>query len=110
MCYLGVGDTYTPAHKDSSASTGQNLMVYTSPISPRDDSSSETQFGDILDLGETSSFWFLSASEDSSEASDWFLNSLGQELDLESHAVTLDEFKSANFPVNPTYFYNGLLC
>ena len=102
MCYLGVGDTYTPAHKDSSASTGQNLMVYTSPISPRDGSSSETQLGDVLDFGETSSFWFLSASEDSIAASQWFSTSLGQELDLESHAATLDELKSANFPVKPT--------
>ncbi|TRM62617.1 hypothetical protein BD626DRAFT_497942 [Schizophyllum amplum] len=29
MCYLGVGDTFTPMHKDLCASYGQNLMTYT---------------------------------------------------------------------------------
>lgn len=26
MCYFGVGDTYTPAHKDLCASVGHNLL------------------------------------------------------------------------------------
>ncbi|KAF9509376.1 hypothetical protein BS47DRAFT_1301562 [Hydnum rufescens UP504] len=82
VCYLGVGDTYTPAHKDSSASTGQNLML-----------------GDILDSGKTSSFWFLTSSGDSDAASEWFRRSLHQDLDLGSHTITLDEFKTANFPI-----------
>jgi hypothetical protein len=74
-------------------------MVSTSPILSQDSSSTGAKLGDILDSGETSSFWFLTSSEDSAGASEWFQKSLHQELDLESHTITLDEFKTAKFPV-----------
>lgn len=78
MTYLGVGDTYTPAHKDSCASVGQNLMVYT------------TQGA--------SSFWFLTSRDDSYKAS-MYWRSLGQELDLESHVATVEQLAKADFPI-----------
>jgi hypothetical protein len=36
MCYFGVGDTYTPAHKDLCASVGHNLLstCISSPFVP----------------------------------------------------------------------------
>ncbi|PVG01994.1 hypothetical protein CPB86DRAFT_780884 [Serendipita vermifera] len=79
MTYMGIGDTYTPAHKDSCASVGHNLMVYTSDES-------------------TSSFWFLTSTADSHKASDYW-HKIGQELDLESHLATIEELAKADFPV-----------
>ncbi|KAI0082655.1 hypothetical protein K474DRAFT_1681082 [Panus rudis PR-1116 ss-1] len=49
MCYIGIGDTFTPCHKDLCGSSGQNIMTYTE------------------DGG--SSFWFMTESSDAPEAS-----------------------------------------
>lgn len=79
MCYLGVGDTFTPCHKDLCASSGQNIMCYTE------------------DGG--SSFWFMTASSDAPAAGEYFQRKIGQELDWEAHVVTVDEFAGAPFQV-----------
>ncbi|KAH7929751.1 hypothetical protein BV22DRAFT_107094 [Leucogyrophana mollusca] len=78
MCYLGVGDTFTPFHKDLCASSGQNLMCYTE--------------------GSGSSFWFMTKGSDAARVADYF-HELGQELDLESHVVTVKELEKAPFGV-----------
>ena len=78
MCYLGVGDTYTPSHKDLCASSGQNLMCYTE--------------------NDGSSFWFMTASSTAPKASSYF-HELGRELDYEDYVVTLDEFSKAPFTI-----------
>jgi len=81
MCYIGVGDTFTPAHKDLCGSFGHNLMCHT------------TEGG--------SAFWFMTASGtiNHDAPADFFRNTLNTELDLESHKVTVEEFQSALFPV-----------
>jgi hypothetical protein len=78
MCYLGVGDTYTPCHKDLCASSGQNIMCYTE--------------------NSGSSFWFMTKSSDVSIVSEYF-HKLQQELDLEAHVITIEELMKAPFEV-----------
>ncbi|KIM48921.1 hypothetical protein M413DRAFT_90130 [Hebeloma cylindrosporum] len=78
MCYLGIGDTFTPCHKDLCASSGQNLMCYT-----EDDGSS---------------FWFMTESSIAPVAARYF-QELGQELDHENHVITLEELMKAPFKV-----------
>lgn len=79
MCYLGIGDTFTPCHKDLCASSGQNLMCYTE----RDGSS----------------FWFMTESSSAPAAAEYFRQKLGQELDNENHIVTIEELTNAPFKV-----------
>ena len=75
MCYLGIGDTFTPAHKDLCASSGHNLMVYTE--------------------NDGSSFWFMAKDSDALGAADFFKKQLGQEWDEESHLFQVDTFAKA---------------
>lgn len=74
MCYLGPGDTYTPFHKDLCASFGHNLMCYTG--------------------NGASAFWFMTETADA-----WTMakhvQSLGHELDLEDHAMSVEELAAA---------------
>lgn len=76
MCYLGIGDTFTPCHKDLCASSGQNIMCYTEKSG--------------------SSFWFMTAGSDAPAATKYF-HELGKELDLETHVVTVEELEKAPF-------------
>ncbi|CAA7271539.1 unnamed protein product [Cyclocybe aegerita] len=78
MCYLGVGDTFTPCHKDLCASSGQNLMCYTE--------------------NDGSSFWFMTEGPSAPEASKYF-HELDQELDHENHVITVEELAKAPFKV-----------
>jgi hypothetical protein len=78
MCYLGIGDTFTPCHKDLCASSGQNIMCYTE--------------------NSGSSFWFMTESSSAPAAADYF-HELGHELDLETHVITLEELEKAPFKV-----------
>lgn len=71
MCYLGIGDTFTPCHKDLCASFGHNLMCYTEDGA--------------------SAFWFMTESSAAPLMAKYF-QSLGQELDLETHAMSVEEF------------------
>jgi hypothetical protein len=74
MCYLGIGDTFTPCHKDLCASFGHNLMCYTE--------------------NGGSAFWFMTESSAAPSIAKYF-QSLGHELDLESHAMSIEEFSAA---------------
>lgn len=78
MCYLGIGDTFTPAHKDLCASSGQNLMCYTE--------------------NGGSSFWFMTESSAAPAAAAYF-QSLGHELDHETKVITPEELAQAPFKV-----------
>ena len=82
MCYLGIGDTYTAAHKDICASTGHNLMCFS-----EDDGSS---------------FWFMTAKDDAHLVAEYFHTELGEELDWETHVTTVEEFANAPFTVYVT--------
>src|ERR1700761_2339226 len=79
MCYLGVGDTYTPAHKDLCGSVGQNLMCHTE------------------DNG--CAFWFMTSTSDAPAAASYFQNDIGCELDLENHTLTIEELAKAPFQI-----------
>lgn len=74
MCYLGIGDTFTPCHKDLCASFGHNLMCYAEDGA--------------------SAFWFMTESSAAPPMAKHF-QSLGQELDLESHTMSIEEFATA---------------
>ena len=78
MCYLGIGDTFTPAHKDLCASTGHNLMCYTEE--------------------DGSSFWFMTETSAADKTSELF-HSHGSELDHEGLVATTETFKGADFMV-----------
>lgn len=81
MCYLGIGDTYTPAHKDLCGSFGQNLMCHTS------------------DGG--SAFWFMTATGPlhTDKPAMYFQDILHSELDLESHTASIGDLRDAPFDV-----------
>lgn len=79
LCYHGVGDTFTPCHKDLCGSSGHNLMCYSEKGG--------------------SSFWFMTASQTAPEVADYFQSELGQELDWEGHVATVNELARAPFPV-----------
>ncbi|KIJ16915.1 hypothetical protein PAXINDRAFT_74465 [Paxillus involutus ATCC 200175] len=78
MCYMGIGDTFTPFHKDLCASSGQNLMCYTEHAG--------------------SSFWFMTKASVTPQVAAYF-HQLGQEIDLETHVVTIEELAKAPFDV-----------
>lgn len=78
MCYIGVGDTFTPCHKDLCASSGQNLMCHTE--------------------NDGSSFWFMTESSSALEVAKFF-HSLGRELDHEDYVITVEELSKAPFKV-----------
>ena len=82
MCYLGIGDTYTAAHKDLCCSSGHNLMCFSE--------------------NGGSSFWFMTESKVAPQAAEWFQKTLRQELDWETHVTTVDELGSAPFDVYVT--------
>lgn len=71
MCYLGIGDTFTPSHKDLCASSGHNLMCYTE--------------------NGGSSFWFMTKSSDAAMVAKYFNTELKQELDWESLVLSVKE-------------------
>jgi hypothetical protein len=78
MCYLGVGDTFTPFHKDLCASSGQNLMCYTE--------------------NGGSSFWFMTKSSAAPHMAKFF-HEMDQELDFETHVVTLEELRRSRLDI-----------
>ncbi|KAJ7824687.1 hypothetical protein B0H13DRAFT_2443554, partial [Mycena leptocephala] len=76
MCYLGVGDTFTPYN---CASSGHNLMCYTEEGG--------------------SSFWFMTATSSANAAAEYFHDKLNNELDHEAYVITLEELTNAPFKV-----------
>lgn len=53
----------------------------------------------IFDSGEASAFWFMTSTDDSTDASAYFLKKLGHELDFEQHMASLEELRAAEFTV-----------
>ncbi|KAG9318700.1 hypothetical protein JVU11DRAFT_796 [Chiua virens] len=78
MCYMGIGDTFTPFHKDLCASSGHNLMCFSEHSG--------------------SAFWFMTESSAAPRVTAYF-HQLGQEIDLETHVVTIEELANAPFEV-----------
>jgi hypothetical protein len=76
--YLGIGDTFTPMHKDLCASSGHNLMCYTE--------------------NGGSAFWFLTASEAAPAVAKYF-HDIQHELDQENYIITLEDLINAPFDI-----------
>ena len=81
MCYLGISDTFTLAHKDLCSSFGQNLMCHAADGA--------------------SAFWFMTAMGKlyKDEPALYFHDKLGVELDHEHHMATVEELAHALFGV-----------
>lgn len=87
MCYIGHEGTYTPAHREMCASLGQNLMVETSGT--RDEDGKSTKPG--------SSIWFMTETNDRHLVSEYWLSTLGHDIEVESHFAQINAWKAAPF-------------
>ena len=87
MCYIGHEGTYTPAHREMCASLGQNLMVETSGTLDLD--GKPTKPG--------SSIWFMTESKDRHLVSEYWLSTLGHDIEIENHFAQINAWKSAPF-------------
>ena len=87
MCYIGHEGTYTPAHREMCASLGQNLMVETSGF--KDDHGKATKPG--------SSIWFMTETNDRHTVSEYWLATLGHDIEVESHFAQINAWKAAPF-------------
>ena len=87
MCYIGHEGTYTPAHREMCASLGQNLMVETS--------------GNTLENGKFtkpgSSIWFMTETKDRFLVSEYWLSTLGHDIEVEAHFAQINAWKAAPF-------------
>lgn len=87
MCYIGHEGTYTPAHREMCASLGQNLMVETSGL--KDGHGKTTKPG--------SSIWFMTETNDRHTVSEYWLATLGHDIEVESHFAQINAWKAAPF-------------
>ncbi len=87
MCYIGHEGTYTPAHREMCASLGQNLMVETSGL--KDEHGKPTKPG--------SSIWFMTETGDRHTVSEYWLATLGHDIEVESHFAQINAWKAAPF-------------
>ena len=89
MCYIGHEGTYTPAHREMCASLGQNIMVEAS--------------GQVGDDGKPtrpgSSIWFMTETKDRHLVSEYWLSSLGHDVEVEAHFASIDAWLKAPFKV-----------
>lgn len=58
----------------------------------------------LLEHVDASAFWFLTAAEDASSVSGFFLKKLGQALDFQAHYATIPEFTEGDFKVSSARF------
>ena len=87
MCYVGHEGTYTPAHREMCASLGQNIMV-------------ETSTGAVEDGKPTkpgSSIWFMTESKEREVVAEYWLSTLGHDIEVENHFAQFNAWKSAPF-------------
>ena len=87
MCYIGHEGTYTPAHREMCASLGQNLMIETSGTV--DPNGKPTKPG--------SSIWFMTETKDRHLVSEYWLATLGHDIEIENHFAQINAWKSAPF-------------
>ncbi|KAM5449761.1 hypothetical protein McanCB49686_006488 [Microsporum canis] len=87
MCYIGHEGTYTPAHQEMCATLGHNIMV-------------EASTGAVEDGKPTkpgSSIWFMTESNDLKVVSEYWLSTLGHDIEIEDHFAQINAWKSAPF-------------
>lgn len=87
MCYIGHEGTYTPSHREMCASLGQNIMVETSTGANED--GKPTKPG--------SSIWFMTESKDRHLVAEYWLNTLGHDIEIEDHFAQINAWKAAPF-------------
>lgn len=89
MCYVGHEGTYTAAHREMCASLGQNIMVHTS--NDVDESGNPQKPG--------SSIWFMTESKHRQVVSEYWLSTLGHDIELENHYAQISAWQRAPFKV-----------
>lgn len=87
MCYIGHEGTYTPAHREMCASLGQNIMV--------EASGTVDQYGKPTKPG--SSIWFMTETKDRHLVSEYWLSTLGHDIEIEAHFAQINAWKAAPF-------------
>ena len=87
MCYIGHEGTYTPAHREMCASLGQNIMVEAS--GNVDEDGKPTKPG--------SSIWFMTETKDRHLVSEYWLSTLGHDIEIEAHFAQINAWKAAPF-------------
>ncbi|KAL9114794.1 MAG: hypothetical protein Q9187_007422, partial [Circinaria calcarea] len=87
MCYIGHEGTYTPAHREMCASLGQNIMVEASGLVDEDGKPSKPG----------SSIWFMTETKDRHLVSEYWLSTLGHDIEVESHFAQINAWKAAPF-------------
>ncbi|OAX78910.1 hypothetical protein ACJ72_06777 [Emergomyces africanus] len=87
MCYIGHEGTYTPAHREMCATLGHNIMVETSTGSVED--GKPTKPG--------SSIWFMTETKDRHLVSEYWLSTLGHDIEIENHFAQINAWKAAPF-------------
>lgn len=87
QCYIGHEGTYTPAHREMCASLGQNIMVETS--------GTVDEHGQPCKPG--SSIWFMTETKERHLVSEYWLSTLGHDIEVESHFAQINAWKAAPF-------------
>ncbi|KAK5053708.1 hypothetical protein LTR84_001669 [Exophiala bonariae] len=87
MCYIGHEGTYTPSHREMCASLGQNIMV--------EASSGNIEEGKPTKPG--SSIWFMTESKEREVVSEYWLSTLGHDIEVENHFAQINAWKNAPF-------------
>lgn len=87
MCYIGHEGTYTPSHQEMCANLGNNIMVEASDGS--------TENGKPTKPG--SSIWFMTESKDRHVVSEYWMSTLGHDIDIEDHFAQINAWKAAPF-------------
>ncbi|PGH07956.1 hypothetical protein AJ80_07937 [Polytolypa hystricis UAMH7299] len=87
MSYVGHEGTYTPAHREMCATLGHNIMVETSTGSFED--GKRTKPG--------SSIWFMTETNDRHLVSEYWLSTLGHDIEIENHFAQINAWKAAPF-------------
>lgn len=89
MCYIGHEGTYTPAHREMCGSLGHNIMVETSNVLG-DDGKPEKP---------GSAIWFMTETKDRHSVSEYWLSTLGHDIEVEDHFAQIAGWKKAPFSV-----------
>ena len=87
MCYIGHEGTYTPSHQEMCANLGHNIMVEASDGS--------VEYGQQTTPG--SSIWFMTESKDRHVVSEYWMSTLGHDIDIEDHFAQINAWKAAPF-------------
>ena len=87
MCYIGHEGTYTPAHREMCASLGHNIMVERSDVVGEDGKQEHPG----------SSIWFMTESKDRHTVSEYWLSTLGHDIEVENHFAQIMAWKQAPF-------------